>query len=375
MLRYHDIQVDVVNQADDDIRNHISRTVLGTPGGLIYRLVDTVNKLGSMGQVYFINLRKGTRLLGTAGLAHRMVKNGSKAYSSYYIRYFSIFAPLRVKTYKERKKELKETKSRENPFTKNSIIKDKVILFFDNMADLNDNSVPTGTKSFSFAFIENKNLRSLDFSSMMGYITTREFATLIFSRFYPKKNKNVDFAKPEEKAEILEKLCTTYSEYTAFYSDHIFYKDQYFVYTEQGEIIAGVQANVVEWKILEFPGRNGAFLMKLIPKLPFMSKLFQPGSFKFAAFEGVFYKPGKEKLVLSLLESACAMLGVNVGLSWMDTGSHIFSDLGNVGNMGFLGHVMKSQPAVVRVKFLDIPEADQKEFFEKPAYISVFDMT
>ena len=37
-----------------------------------------------------------------------------------------------------------------------------------------------------------------------------------------------------------------------------------------------------------------------------------------------------------------------------------------------LGHLIGP---VVRVKFLDIPEADQKEFFEKPAYISVFDMT
>ncbi len=375
MLKYHDLKVEVVNQASDDIQNHISRTILGTPRGLIYRLVDTVNKLGDMGLVYFMTLRKSTRLLGTVGLVHRMAKNGSKSFSTYYIRYFSIFAPLRVKSYKERKKELKEAKKQGNIFKKNNLIKDKVIPFFDNMASLNDPSMSSGTKSISFAYIEKKNYRSMDFSSMMGYITTREFATLVFSRFYPKKNENVSVISPEEKSEVLEKLNEKYFDYTTFYTDNIFYKDQYFVHKEKGEIVAGVQANRVEWEILEFPGRNGALLMKMVPKLPLMSKLFQPGSFKFAAFEGIYYKPGHEKKLPGLFESACTMLGVNVGLSWMDTESSLYKDVIEAGNLGFLCKVMKSQPANVRVKFLDVPENEQKEFFEKPAYISVFDMT
>ena len=375
MLKYHDLRVEVVNQAGDDIKTHISKTILGTPGGLIYRLVDTVNKLGDMGLVYFMTLRKSTRLLGSVGLVHRMAKNGSKSFSTYYIRYFSIFAPLRIKTYKERKKELKEAKKQGNIFQKNNLIKDKVIPFFDNMTSLNDPSIPSDTKSFSFAYIEKKNYRSMDFSSMMGYITTREFATLVFSRFYPKKNENVSVISSEEKPWVLKKLNEKYFDYTTFYTDNIFYKDQYFVYKEKGEIVAGVQANRVEWEILEFPGRNGAFLMKMVPKLPLMSKLFQPGSFKFAAFEGIYYKPGHENKLPGLFESACTMLGVNVGLSWMDTESFLYQDVIEAGNLGFLGKVMKSQPANVRVKFLDVPENEQKEFFEKPAYISVFDMT
>lgn len=375
MARFHDLKVEVVNQPNDEIRNHISRTVLGTPGGIMYRQVGAVNKLNSMGQVYFMNLRKSTRLLGTAGLAHRMVNNGSKTFSSYYIRYFSIFAPLRVKSYKEKKKELKERQGGESSLLKNSPIRDKVIHLFDNMADLNDESIPPEVRSFSYAFIEKENYRSMDFSSMIGYVTTREVATILFSRFFPKRKKNVDFITPEEKPEILNRLQERYAGYTAFFKDHIFYNDHYFVYREKGEAIAGVQANLVEWDVLEIPGRKGKLIMNIVPKLPLISRLFQPGSFKFAAFESIYYKPGYEKFLITLFESVCAILGVYVGITWLDTGSQVYEDLTKVGNLGILGKVMKSQPGVARVKFLDIPENEQKEFFEKPIYISAFDNT
>lgn len=380
MLRFHDLKVDVVEKVNDNIRNHISRTILGTPGGLLYRLVDSVNKLDEVGRIIFMTLSKGTRLLGTVGFVHRMVHNGDKICNGYYIRYFSIFAPLRLKKYKSRKERQKERKNepgkaKENSLLKHSFIKEKVLDFFDNMTQLNQTGVEMKMKTLSYAYIEKKNLRSIDFSSIMGYETIREFITVEFSRFFPRRNKQVEKIKPGEKNEMLGKLNDFYKNHTLFYTDNIFYKNQYFVLRKEGEIVAGVQANCVEWEVLEMPGKNGELIMKVVPKIPLISRLFQPHNFRFAAFEGIWYKKGHEKSLLTLFESACAILDLNVGLSWFDTESPVLKDLYNVGGLGWLNKVMAPHPAAIRVRFFDYSEKEKQEFRKQPAYISAFDMT
>jgi hypothetical protein len=376
MLRFYDLNVDVVEGATDNIRNHISRTILGTPGGLLYRLVDSVNKLDKVGRLIFMTLSKGTRLLGTVGFVHRLVHNGDKMCNAYYIRYFSIFAPLRLKKYKSRKERQKKPgKAKEANLLKQNFIKEKVLDFFDNMPQLNQTEKEKTLKTLSYAYIEKKNLRSIDFSSMMGYETIREFVTIEFSRFFPKKNKLVDRVKPKEKNEILKKLNDFYKDHTLFYTDNIFYKDQYFVLKEDGEIVAGVQANCVEWEVLEMPGKNGELIMKVVPKIPLISRLFQPHNFRFAAFEGIWYKNGYEKSLLTLFESTCAMLDLNVGLSWFDSESPVLQDINRSGGLGLLNKVMASHPAAIRVRFFDYPWEEKLKFSKMPVYISAFDMT
>ncbi len=376
MLRFHDLKVDVVEKVNDNIRNHISRTILGTPGGLLYRLVDSVNKLDKIKRLIFMTLSKGTRLLGTVGFVYRLVRNGGETCNGYYIRYFSIFAPLRLKQYKSRKERKKpQRKAKEANLLKHSFIKDKVLDFFDNMPKLNKTVEEKKLKTLSYAYIEKKNLRSIDFSSIMGYETIREFITIEFSRFFPKKSKQVERVKSEEKKEILEKLNDFYENHTLFYTDNIFYKDQYFVLKKNGEIVAGVQANCVEWEVLEMPGKNGELIMRVVPKIPLISRLFQPHNFRFAAFEGIWYKKDHEKYLPALFEATCAMLNMNVGLVWFDTESPVLQDINKVGGLGLLNKVMAPHPAAIRVRFFDFSEEEKREFSKKPSYISAFDMT
>ncbi len=89
-FRNRDLTVEVITKPDADIKANIERTVLGVPGGMLYKIVDPTKRLDELIRPFFITLRKAGRLLGTACLAHRMVKDLDKIHNSYYIRYFSV---------------------------------------------------------------------------------------------------------------------------------------------------------------------------------------------------------------------------------------------------------------------------------------------
>ena len=376
MIRFRDLNVDVVENATDDIRRHIARIILGTPGGILYRQVGSVEKLNEVGRIFFMTLRKGIRLLGMVGFVHRLVHNGDRRFISLNIRYFSIFAPLRLKNRKAKfSGREKKIDSKDAPLLKQSFIKRKLIDIFDHLHDLAKPGSNEKLKILSVAYVAKENIRSMDFSSLMGYQTVREFITLEFSRFFPKQNKLVSRILPEEKTDLKGKLKLLYKDHTLYFTDNTFYKDQYFVLRKDGEILAGVQANPVEWEILEMPGKVGGFIMNVVPRIPFVSSLFHPESFRFAAFEAVWYKSGYEELLPVLFESACAMLNVNVGLAWFDSECPVLKDIKSVGELGFLGKIIGSQPADVRFRFYNFSEEEKLEFYNKPAYISSFDVT
>jgi len=370
LLRFHDLHVVVTTHPDEDINKHISRTFLGTPGKMRYRQKDANERMKSIKKIWFLSLRKKNRLLGTAGLAFRQVKHFGTSLNAYYVRYTSIFAPLR--STRSPKREMIEDKSLAG---KQNFLKDKLLAYFDKMDTLNADPSVKNQDTISYAFIEKDNARSMNFSNLMGYRTVREFKTVYFSRFYPKLSAEVRPLKSSEIPLMSDRLSEMYAGYTLFFKDHLFRHNHYFVLLEGNEIIAGVQAEPVHWEIIEMPGISGSIFMKWVPHLPLLSRLFTPENFNFAAFEGLWYKKGSEKKISILFESVCALFGFNIGLTWVDTDSSVSNTLKSMGKLGFLSNIKGSVPAAVRIKFFNQSVGDQSEFIEKPAYISAYDLT
>lgn len=75
---------------------------------------------------------------------------------------------------------------------------------------------------------------------------------------------------------------------------------------KNGDIIAGVQANRVNWKVRGMPGFLGKYLLSLILWLPFIKRYFNE-DFTFTSLEAIFYKEGFEKELDKLFESVLAI--------------------------------------------------------------------
>jgi hypothetical protein len=369
-VKHHDLLVEVISKPDQDIKNHIEKTVLGVPGGMLYKLVDSVERLGELKRPFFMTLRKGHRLLGSVCLAQRVVRTGHSDLSAYYIRYFSIFAPMKA----TRKRQLKKKAREQDLFTKHSVIKEKVAEFFNNMKQLNDPAWASGMETISYAYIEDTNFRSMDFSSLLGYETVGQFETLLFSRFFPRKDPHVFMIEAHEKEDILEGLKHQYTDHTLFFTDHLFYRDRYYVFKKNGEIKAGIQVNPVKWEVLLIPGPGGWIIQNIIPRLPVLSRVFPHGQFRFLALEGIYFQPGCEKYIIKLVESLMHDMGIYTAIAWLDKSSPVFEDLSRLGGGGLMRLAKKTMPVNIRMKFFDMSEAERRVYRDHPTYISAFDM-
>ena len=107
VLKYLKLSVKVEEEPGEEIRNHLKNTLLGTPGKLRYRHTSFDTKLPFLGRIYFLILRKSEKLLGSVAFSLRETIVQGKELDVWYIRYFSVHAPLRDSEY--RRKRMKKT--------------------------------------------------------------------------------------------------------------------------------------------------------------------------------------------------------------------------------------------------------------------------
>jgi hypothetical protein len=144
---------------------------------------------------------------------------------------------------------------------------------------------------------------------------------------------------------------------------------------QDNEIVAGMQANPEAWQFMNKPGLSGFILLKVLPRLPIISKYWKPGNFRFTAIEGVFCKVGHEDKLIDLMESVCAIYGTYFIFYWVDPDSRIYNLICNQGKQGFLSRFLPSEEIDVCIKFINWKKEEIDDFIKKSAYISCFDST
>jgi len=115
--------------------------------------------------------------------------------------------------------------------------------------------------------------------------------------------------------------------------------------------------------------------LKVITRLPFISKRFNPKYLKFIAFEGLWYEKEYGSRLYELIESALALHKIYLGVLWLDSDSHVHKQITELGKKGMVSRFFDAIPGDIRVRFINFDEKDIEEFHKKPAYISCFDMT
>ena len=154
VLKYLKLSVNVEQEPGEEIREHIRNTLLGTPGKLRYRHTSLETKLPFLGRMYFLILRKSEKLLGSVAFSLREVKFPRGSLDVWYIRYFSIQAPLRDSTYKQKRlKRSEKKKSKKKPHG-DSLLKNFSQPYFDEPDRLLRGIDDANTPSIIYAYVE-----------------------------------------------------------------------------------------------------------------------------------------------------------------------------------------------------------------------------
>lgn len=346
MKIYHneDLYIELSQEITDEIRELLWSMAWGT-NGPIYQKISNSEKDEHIHRPHFLLLKKAGELLGMCTVSQRTMYFGGEAVESYYLQHFSIKKAHQGKRYSqllisEAKRYFEETLPR--PFV-------------------------------GYAYIEGKNVRSQKAARFIQYETVDTFRTIFFSRLFPNKIKNGRRLRATERGQMRERLHDFYAAHSFVHFTNTFHKDGYFVSEQNGEIVAGVQAYPVEWKILSMPHFSGKLVMNVVPKIPIINRLFRPQQHRFLVFDAFYFAEGKEEQLVRLLEHVLADYRLYSGLLWLDTKSKVFERLDALRTWGILDKVEGKLPVTAIAKFHGLTVEQEQRYKSMPIYIAGFD--
>ena len=369
LLSYKGLSAVLTKEADDNIVDLLSNTVLGSKGGMRYGLQSIPSRIAAYKDIRFVSLYKNNKLTGTVGLCYRKISQGDLSLHGTYLRY------LAVKSRFQSEEDIGKRKLRKDDPASSDTMKGRILSFFRNPHLLDLPGYEEGDKNVVYAYVESRNERSKNIIHQVGFQHIRSFLTVAFSRFSPKVDPRTGKLKESERPEILNLLSDYYKNYSFYTDESTFFEDRYYVIRSEGKIVAGLSAVPTTYNIVDVPSLWGWIFMHVLPFTPLYRRLFKPGIFRFLVFGSIYVKPGHEKDLESLMESVCASEKINTGLTWMDDRSDLFEMMRGDINMGALNRMLNARPGLVYANFINLEEEEKEFFYEKPAFISGFDFT
>jgi len=364
---YHLLDVEITTEPNREIRQHLGSMIQGTPGGVTYRSVTSNTKFDVLGETYFLTLKKSNRLLGTICLVHKVLDYEGSKVSAWYLRYFHIKAPMRKDTGKQRKPERENTSA-------SRILLSSVDQYLTNPETLLPEE-KRSNRSLLFGFIIEDNLRSARWGDTIEILPYGQLKLFVFTRFRPKKDARVEQVSAGDITDMKEKLKEFYSGYSLYCDQNLFFGDYYYVIRHNNEIVAGMQANPEQWEIFHKPGVSGFIVHKVLTRLPYLRRIINLKAFRFAAVEGIYYKPGYEHLLSPLMEAICARYSVNFMFCYLDNQSPVMATLNHHVKKGLISQLIETEASDIRIKFYNWDKEEEQKFTGKPFYISCLDST
>lgn len=228
--------------------------------------------------------------------------------------------------------------------------------------------------SFYYAFFDAENFRSTDMSKLMGLNPVGEFDTFSFTRMHPTWNKKVELLEPVHYHVMQQKIQNFYSGYSVFTDQFLFVNDGYHVWKENGEVVAGLQANKCNWEIKKMGGLNGFFMLNVIPYLPLVSKYFNPKKFDFITYDFIYVKPGHEDKLEKLMESMMHKYEVTFSLLWQDVKSPLHTLFSKM-DFGFLSNFSHVPTGKIMMTTNRMSESQLNDITKKPVFTCSMDMS
>lgn len=324
----------------------LQQTTYGTSGPR-YRHTDQETKVNRIISPYFFDLRVGNKVVGTYCLSRRLVQLPAGQVPAFYGRYLAIDPAHAGHGYGSR-------------------LKAEAVRYVERT---------TALPYLFYSYIEAANSRSVRISEKEGFTSVAQLEALAFSRLYPRPDPRMSRLPAAEVGALRTKLDTAYRAYACVQFERVYEGQNYFVLRENGEIIAGVQANPVRWRIVQMPGLSGWLLLHVLPHLPVLKRLLNPHNYQFVALEAVYTKPGREQEIWPLLESVLAHFRYTSALLMLDVHAPLRQQLVGAGKLGLLNSLKKNIYTHVMVRSHGLTEHDIKQTPEQPLYTSAFDYT
>lgn len=316
----------------------------GTDGAL-YEHLDTADHIRRLADPYLLLLRKEGEIAMTAIFSRRIGRTGHLELPFYFVRYFAA----------------------------SPIIRGTGIIKRYGPAMMSGIREGETSKTVFMGIIEAGNHRSMKVATAAGQKPIATIHTVGFSRFFPKDDPRVHPIQEDEKELIRGLIDGQYSGHSMVHHHTLFDRTGYFVLEVDGEIVAGAQVQEGNWRMRGMPGLMGRLVMKVLPRLPLLRRIFNPNDFRFLSFEYIYLKPGHEKALYRLLEALLHRFGRNSALLWFDERAPLYHTFRKRGRLGIIDRFTRGTKVYIMASFVHLTPEEEDLVADKPWFTTGFD--
>lgn len=298
----------ISDSVSDEIAKLLEQNIVGTPGqSMLYAQTRVGEKLRGLHNSRFASLYLGGRVVGTICFLKREIIGENVAGKAFYIRYFTFLEKYRSSAGPQRR-------------GKENAIRQEV------------NRIMAGEglgidgEYLLYAYVDPENSRSKRLIDEFGFTRAGVFRTIPFTRFFPRKSENVQLAEGERIHEISALFDSGYQRYSLYTTEHLRGKGDFFFIEKDQRIVCAVQAIPDSWKIISLPGVSGTIMMKAVPFIPLLRRLFRR-DYRFVFFERVYCESGSEASLEQLFESALVHFSRYTAIFCLDPHSPIYASV------------------------------------------------
>jgi len=364
MFQRGSIEAGVVLEPCEEIMTLLHNMTVGSRGvRYLHKNID--ERMTQLPNKYFMYLRKNQTIKGVFVSAQRTITEDFGLANAYYIRYLAIDEMFQ--TVKEK---------RIKPGNPNGIIKGLTKKFLSDapiklgIGYDEDDSLP----SFHYAFFDSENFRSTGISQLLGMNPIGDFSTFRFTRMNPKSNGRIEKLSVLGFDDMRTKLKSQYESFSIYTDQYLFLDSDYFVWRENGEIVAGVQPNKCEWEVKQMSGFSGLMMVKVLPNIPLLKKYVNPKKFEFVTLDYVFFAEGYEDKLELLFEGMLHEYDVFFSLIFQDLKSPFTRVLKNM-DMGLMSHFSNVPNGKVMMTLNNVSDAQKENITNKPIFTCGVDMS
>jgi len=332
--------------------------------GAQYHHKNTDERLDQTQDKYFLYMKRSGQLKATVTNALRRIETDFGKVNAYYVRYFLFSNELQASSEKRIKHGNEGVLKR---FFKKYMSESPAANGVGYGEDLN-------LPSFYYAYFDAENYRSTELSEILGLKPVGQFDTFAFTRLHPQKNPNVERLARVHHESMRVKLAEFYAGYSIYIEQFLFLNDNYFVWRENGEVVAGVQVNKCEWELKKMSGLTGLFMMHILPYIPGLKKYINPKKFEFITYDYIYVKPGYESKLEPLFMSMLNKFNVTFSLQWQDVKSPLHSVISNM-DKGMLSTFSKVPTGRIMMTLADISDEQVQALMHKPVFTCAMDMS
>lgn len=269
--------------------NLLARTVWGARD-VRYCISGIPEILAGIGDPYFLTLETNDALVGGVVAARKAVKTADRACDAFFIAMLATDASILGLGYGP----LLARKAKDY-----------------GLALLHEPGI-------IYVYVESTHRGSLKIHRSLGYRDLGRVQTRLFSRIYPRDDRDVRRHEDGDTAQLAQLLTEQYAGHALLDFHQSLQRGNYYVLGCDAQIVAGAQAWTMHWSLRRLEGMGGFIALKVLPAIPVVRKEYSPEDFRFLRIGNIYVRPGYETQLTRLLESLLAKHAVHVGIIFLD---------------------------------------------------------